>query len=156
MKAKRIIIAIVAVSLCAGVFAYIGISADKEKWVSLNEIKSYENFSVDDITEISLREAVDSTACVNFSDADFIGEWKIYFKNIKLKYTGKDDNDINGGKKVIELKTNVGTATFTFVDDGNEIVIDGRVYEINSEVAFPFSETYSSAKERHGEKRPWD
>lgn len=130
-------------------------------WKEINSFKEYEELLNSPITEIRLRKTIDSDQWAVFTDSDLIEKWTDYLHELEVMRENritKVDKEVNGGRPVIDIKTQ--NSKFTLVLRGvpaeYKFEIDGYFYAIKNPRDIPFSETYDTAVERHGIKSPWD
>lgn len=149
LKTKNIVI--VSVLICF-VVAITSIYCINKKKSSAYELVTEYKVSLEDATQIQLRKSADSKTCVRFSDEDLKGMWREFFDSAKLTYIKKiDTSKQNGSPKTIDFLSADNIYTFQFFEDNNTsyIIIDNILFSVESNVAFPFDETYTIATKRN-------
>lgn len=148
--------------IIAGIAATIGIvffcnHRNSAAWKPLSEMKQYSKILEQPITEITLRESVDSAEWAVFDDEDLIQEWTDFLKSAEIKKEKRvsKSNSKNGGMPVATIRTK--DAEFILcLEDNETLEIDNYLYQVKNTTRIPFDETFDTAVARHGFTSPWD
>ena len=131
------------------------------RWVKINDIKGYADFSDTQIEKITLRKSVTSPEWAVFRDDDLLSQWEAFFKKLELKRGSRPaeaDLSLNGGGlRIVIVSTNGKEYSFGIWQTSTECIMElgGKFYITNSSDS-PFDETYDEAIARHGMTTPWD
>lgn len=160
-KIKKMILsaAILCIAAVVGIPYFFFSSANE--WQSLSSVQKYEGILDQPITQITLRQTVDSAEWAVLEDEDLIGQWSDFLKNAKVKReSGPLDATpmAGGGGQVADIETEISAFSLCFQQSSGkyQLKIDNHVYTIDDDVSIPFDETFKVAVERHGTRSPWD
>lgn len=152
-----------AAILC--IVAAVGIScfffSTANEWQSLSSVPKYEGILDESITQIKLRQTVDSAEWAVLEDEDLIGQWSDFLKNAKVKRERVSLGSTpmaGGGGQVADIETETSAFSLCFQQSSGkyQLKIDNHLYTIDDDVSIPFDETFRVAVERHGTRSPWD
>lgn len=147
-----------SIYLAIGIFviigAFVAMSVHFFAWKTLNDIDECRELVENHITEITLREAIDTPVSVTFDDRDLVVEWETFFKQLEVKRNVEiplPKRGTNGGKPIAQIKTKSKDFCLCFPSgfDGNRVIINDRCYQFKSETVVPFENTYRRAMKRY-------
>ena len=87
MKKPLLWICIIAVIIVAAIIISV-VAKNNARWVKINDIKGYADFSDTQIEKITLRKGVTSPERAVFSDDNLISKWKEFFQKLELNRIG--------------------------------------------------------------------
>lgn len=160
MKKPLLWICIIAVIIVAAIIISV-VANNNARWVKINDIKGYADFSDTQIEKITLRKSVTSPEWAVFRDDDLLSQWEAFFKKLELKRGSRPaeaDLSLNGGGlRIVIVSTNGKEYSFGIWQTSTECIMElgGKFYITNSSDS-PFDETYDEAIARHGMTTPWD
>lgn len=160
MKKPLLWICIIAVIIVAAIIISV-VAKNNARWVKINDIKGYADFSDTQIEKITLRKSVTSPEWAVFRDDDLLSQWEAFFKKLELKRGSRPaetDLSLNGGGlRIVIVSTNGKEYSFGIWQTSTECIMElgGKFYITNSSDS-PFDETYDEAIARHGMTTPWD
>ena len=160
MKKPLLWIWIIAVIIVAAIIISV-VAKNNARWVKINDIKGYADFSNTQIEKITLRKSVTSPEWAVFRDDDLLSQWEAFFKKLELKRGSRPaeaDLSLNGGGlRIVIVSTNGKEYSFGIWQTSTECIMElgGKFYITNSSDS-PFDETYDEAIARHGMTTPWD
>lgn len=160
MKKPLLWICIIAVIIVAAIIISV-VAKNNARWVKINDIKGYADFSNTQIEKITLRKSVTSPEWAVFRDDDLLSQWEAFFKKLELKRGSRPaeaDLSLNGGGlRIVIVSTNGKEYSFGIWQTSTECIMElgGKFYITNSSDS-PFDETYDEAIARHGMTTPWD
>lgn len=127
------------------------------QWFCLKCSNEFLTLSGKPISEIKLRQSIDSVQWAIFDDIDLTTKWFDYINTLELRLQSSfsSQNKINGGGgRVVDIQIDNCIFTFIFIDM-KHLIYNNRIYEIKSEMNCPFDETYNAAINRNGVVTPW-
>ena len=109
MKKPLLWICIIAVIIVAAIIISV-VAKNNARWVKINDIKGYADFSDTQIEKITLRKSVTSPEWAVFRDDDLLSQWEAFFKKLELKRGSRPaeaDLSLNGGGlRIVIVSTN--------------------------------------------------
>ena len=160
MKKPLLWVCIIAVIIVAAIIVSI-VTKNNARWVKINVVTGFSDFSDNQIERITLRKSVTSPEWAVFSDDDLISKWEFFFNELELKRVSRpaeSDLSLNGGEmRIVIVSTNGKEYSLGIWQTSAECILElgGRFYITNSSDS-PFDETYDEAIARHGMTTPWD
>lgn len=160
MKKPLLWICIIAVIIVAAIILLIVIK-NNARWVRINDVIGFSDFSDNQIEKITLRKGVTSPEWAVFSDDDLISKWEVFFNKLELKRGSRpaeSDLSLNGeGMRIVIVSTNGQEYSLGIWQTSAECIMEfGSKYYITNSTDSPFDETYDEAIARHGMTTPWD
>ena len=160
MKKPLLWICIIAVIIVAAIIISV-VAKNNARWVKINDIKGYADFSDTQIEKITLRKSVTSPEWAVFRDDDLLSQWEAFFKKLELKRGSRPaeaDLSLNGGGlRIVIVSTNGKEYSFGIWQTSTECIMElGGTFYITNSSDSPFDETYDEAIARHGMTTPWD
>lgn len=126
-------------------------------WLYIKNSKVFSPLFENTVSEIKLRQSIDSIQWAVFSDADLTAKWLEYLEQLRVRLLSSLDsqNETNGGGgQVVELR--IGNLIFTLIFiDMRHLKYNDHIYEMKSELNCPFEETYDISIKRNGFVTPW-